>query len=555
MPSTLHAGIEPWSLYLRLKQVFDAPLLELAEAAHREDEKLSSFLAATDPAQCERAAASAFRAAVAALQSDPCIQRHPALQDAAARLNCEQAALLGQLGPALSGLQSRLEEVRKLGVTDSDVTTFLEAFGEASSPDSKAGLAAAAGGIIGNFLFPGIGGYVGAGLGGLLVGSQADKQRQAIWAKYVEAASHTIDSAAGLFVVLWDHCLAGLPIAPDQKTLPPCSHFLQASENWTELVAKLTDVGSCRETQAGLRQIEAFMSQWGVHPDALHYMVRLSLPPRTADTSVASRHAELLYALFPWLPAAYEDSADVALEKRDFAEACRLCQDGRAKFSSAPGLWLSQIESLAAIGEVSAAFAEEALARKTDLGRQATFHCIRGLIRGGRSIEAAVMIGRWMGEDGRPAAVTRSLRGDVTTNRLIVEHQLVVPGGIDGELAGIIEARLKVDQSRTFGEPSGEIMQNATKEFLQLRVGEQVLYFRDWSVWKNGKTGFSITNQRILWKCLWEPSVSIEFREIQTLRHSDNYLIVNSSRVDIEDKEEAATMVETLKELRELICS
>ncbi len=555
MPSSDYPEIEPWSLYLRLKHEYEAPLVEFGETARRQEEKITSFLAATDPVQCERAATAAFRAVVSALQSDPYLTRHPALNDAASRLNCEQGQLLGQLGSALSGLQSRLEEVRKLGVTDSDVTSFLKAFGEAASADSKTGMAATAGGIIGNFLLPGVGAVVGGSVGAYLVGSQTDKQQQTALANYVEAASHVIDCASRLFAVVWDHCLAGLPVAPGNKPLPPCAHFVRATEQWASLAAQLTDVGSCREIQSGLGKIEVFLNQWGHSPDALHYMIRLSLPPRTSDTSIASHHADLLFNLFRWLPVAYEDTADVALENRDFAGACRRCEDGRAKFPNEPGLWLSQIEALAASGEVSASYASEMLARKTEVGRQATFHCIRGLIRGDRNIEAAVLMGRWIGEDGRPAAVARRIRSDATTNRLIAEHQLVVPGGIDGELAGIIEARLKFDQTRVFGEPAADILRNATKEYLPLREGEQILYFRDWSVWKNGKTGFAITSQRVLWKCLWEAAVSIELREIQTLLNTDNYLTVNGNRVDVEDKEEAASLVETLRELNELLCA
>jgi len=244
-----------------------------------------------------------------------------------------------------------------------------------------------------------------------------------------------------------------------------------------------------------------------------------------------------------------------ALEKRDFAEACQFCKKGRATFPNEPGLWLSQIEALAASGNLSAAYAEERAARSTEIGRQATFHFIRGLIRGDRNIEAAVMLGRWMGEEGKPAAVTRSLRQDVITNCLIADHQLVLPSGVHGELAGIIQAKLKADQTRFFGEPPPQILQNARAEFMSLRVGEEVLYFRDWSVWKNGKTGLVITNQRVLWKCLWEAPVSVELRELDLRKVSstDNYLVINGNRVDIEAKDEAAALAETIKELHEVL--
>lgn len=547
--------VEPWSLYLRLKHVFEEPLMALVAAGQKEGQKLNSLLAATDDTQCERAAAAAIRAVVTALQSDPYLPRHPVLQDVSGRITQAQTALLSLLSPALSGQRSRLEEVRKLGVTDNDAVKLLKAVGEAVSTESGTGLAVAAGSFIGHAIFPGIGGIVGGGLGGYLAGSQTDKQRQEALAKYAEASSHAVDTAAGIFTSLWDQLLAGLNIGPGGRALPINSHFRQAAEQWERLAPTITNASSTRETQEGIRQILAFIEQWGPSPDALHYIVRLSLPPRTSDITIAATHAEQQQRLYPWIAVSSEDSADVAIERREFAAACACAQTGRAHFPQSPGLWVSHIEALAAMGSMGAAYAEEAAARKTEIGRSATFHCVRGLIRGGRDIEAAVMIGRWMGEDGRPAAIAKHLRDDVVTNRLIAEHQLVVPAGVDGELAAIIEAKLKADASRFFGEPPTEILQNAIKEYLALRSGERILYFRDWSVWKNGKTGFVITNQRILWKCMWEATVAIELHEVDTksLSHADNYLLANGLRVDIEDKEEAAILVETLRELRSAV--
>lgn len=70
-------------------------------------------------------------------------------------------------------------------------------------------------------------------------------------------------------------------------------------------------------------------------------------------------------------------------------------------------------------------------------------------------------------------------------------------------------------ENHFLGPPDRERFANAKKTFLRLRDGEKVLYFFDWSVWGNGKTGFAITSKRVQWKCLWEDPVRFRLAKLR----------------------------------------
>ena len=94
-------------------------------------------------------------------------------------------------------------------------------------------------------------------------------------------------------------------------------------------------------------------------------------------------------------------------------------------------------------------------------------------------------------------------------------------------------------------------------EFLNLNRSEELLYFRDWSVWGNGKTGFVLTTESVQWKCMWEAPVRIELRSLDpasVVAEGQNLHVAGQS-VDAENTELAQStaqlIIEVINTLRE----
>src|SRR5262249_42199358 len=146
---------------------------------------------------------------------------------------------------------------------------------------------------------------------------------------------------------------------------------------------------------------------------------------------------------------------------------------------------------------------------------------IRGLMRAGRQTDAAAYVRQLVQQVGKPAAVARALTAMPSTAPLVTDRKLCIPefervrSGIEGELQGVVEHFLNADEVKCFlGEMPLEKQLNAREAFLRIQFGEFLLFFYDWGFWQNAKTGFAITTQRVLWKCMWEAPVVIPLRQI-----------------------------------------
>jgi hypothetical protein len=56
--------------------------------------------------------------------------------------------------------------------------------------------------------------------------------------------------------------------------------------------------------------------------------------------------------------------------------------------------------------------------------------------------------------------------------------------------------------------------ENATQAFVRLKDGEQLVCYRDTTVFGGGKEGYALTDQRILWHDLWEAPNALSYRDI-----------------------------------------
>ncbi len=161
------------------------------------------------------------------------------------------------------------------------------------------------------------------------------------------------------------------------------------------------------------------------------------------------------------------------------------------------------------------------------------------------------MIEAWKAEDGRRFAITRQVRSDALLERLLLMGIIPTMTPLE-EMHGIVEAHLTSDgEKRFFGLPPRPRRKNARTEFLDLTGSETTLFFFDWSMWGNAKTGFALTTDRVVWKCIWEEPVRIPLSEI---RHCDvscegSDLTIGTHTVDMDDEDLASAVKMAIDEL------
>ena len=335
------------------------------------------------------------------------------------------------------------------------------------------------------------------------------------------------------------------------------AHFETATNRWEEVKNRLfhdVRIENAIRIRHGVRE---FVKHWGPHPEALYFGSRLCLSPYPDDPVFSTDWVALHLRLFPQHPGAYENAADFALERGDCLQALAIAERGLRVDPAYQGLVNTRLEVLASLGRYDEA--ESAMLAAIEVNPMTPrFFLIRGLMRAGRRKDAMAQVRQWVQLDGRPAAVARNIAALPLTAPLINDADLRVPEfarvplGIDGELQGIVEEYLHADGVKFFlGELPPEKQQNTREGFLQLQPGELMLFYYDWSFWQNAKTGFVITNQRVLWKCLWADPVVIALTRtpFQNVAVNKSVLQVGDRSVDIEDEDLATTFAYVLREI------
>jgi hypothetical protein len=182
---------------------------------------------------------------------------------------------------------------------------------------------------------------------------------------------------------------------------------------------------------------------------------------------------------------------------------------------------------------------------------------IRGLMRGGQRAAAIDRVRAWVRRDAKPAWIVQQLNASPITAALLTDAAALslelsgVSSGKAGQLQAIVEYHLKADGTTSFfGEPPAEKGRNAREAFLTLRAGEKVLFFNDWSLWHNAKTGLALTTQRLLWKCGWQDTVELELpaQAEALIKAEGSVLHVGARSVDVENEGLAAALARVLRE-------
>jgi hypothetical protein len=415
-------------------------------------------------------------------------------------------------------------------------------------------VAAIGGASLGTLVMPGLGTAIGGAIGVWLGGKQVSKRDRLTLQRFAAATKLMWAAVDDLHHGLWNQLVRSLREL-QSPSLPDAAYFETATARWEAMIMP----------KAGDHdRLEVYLREWGPHPRALASAARLCLPPYPVDLAGLEKWTTLHQRLYPTDADAHESGARLALERQDFAAALPLAQQGLEIAPAHAGLREARLEALAALGRIGEAEEAARLIRQARPAVAPELALIRGLMRGGRRAEATERVRSWVRRDGKPAAIARQLRTFAATALLLAEGAAPIPElagllpGLDGRLQAAVEEHLHADGTTSFlGPPPQEKERHARAAWLHLEPDERLLYFYDWSLWHNAKTGLAITNRRLLWKCAWQDTIAVDLRAALGSRIAANktVLTIGAQQVDIEDEALAAALAATLIEMLKALAS
>jgi hypothetical protein len=419
-------------------------------------------------------------------------------------------------------------------------------------------VAAIGGASLGTLVMPGLGTAIGGAIGVWLGGKQVNKRDRLTLQRFAAATKMMWAAVDDLHHGLWNQLVRSLRELQG-PSLPDAAYFDTATARWEAMVMPKVD-----ELAAFHDRLDVYLREWGPQPRALASAARLCLPPYPVDLAGLEKWTTLHQRLYPTDPDAHESRARLALERADFAAAQQWAQQGLEIAPAHPGLREARLEALAALGRIAEAEEAARLIRQARPAVAPELALIRGLMRGGRRVEAIERVRSWVRRDGKPAAIARQLRTFAPTTLLLAEGTALIPElagllpGLNGRLQAAVEEHLHADGAKSFlGPPPQEKERHAREAWLHLEPHERLLYFYDWSLWHNARTGLAITNRRLLWKCAWQDAVAVDLHAAHGSRITANkaVLTIGAQQVDMEDEALAAALAATLTEMLEVFAS
>jgi len=544
-----------WSLRERVATVFSNPLHDL-EANIRNAGDGPAVVDANDPARFQRACMLGM-ARVTDLSLDDALP--DAVRAALRGLPTHYQELLNTLLPAAQAISAAGPDLRLIQNFEG-MTGLLHGAAQAANPSTPIGVAAIGGATIGTLVMPGIGTAIGGAIGVWLGGRQVSKRDRLALQRFAAALKLMWSAVEDLHRSLWNQLVRSLR-EMDGPTLPDAAYFETAAVRWQSLRDSL---GKPSDLAADRQRLEAYFQEWGPHPEALHVAARLCLPPYPLDLAGLAHWVNRHRTLYPTDPGGHDSAGRLSLEQGDFAAALRSAGSGLENQPGHPGLVEVRLEALAALGRVNEAEEAVRLARQGRVLAAPELALIRGLMRGSRRAEAVERVRAWVQRDRKPAAIVRQLQADARTSLLLAEGAVPipelagVPAGIDGRLQAAVEEHLHADGTKSFlGAPPEDKWRNAREAWLHLDADERLLFFHDWSLWHNAKTGLAITNRRLLWKYTWEDTAAVELRGALGNRISGDKgeLRVGDKTVDVQDNALAASLALALSGMLEVLGS
>lgn len=534
-----------WALRSRVDAAASPPL-EAVFGAIQAADTLHGIIAARG-ADALRVACSLALDAVAALEAESDLPA--AFRSAARDSRSERQSLLQRLDEPGRALDAAGTKVLELKLPESTAASFIDGAARVYNPTTSAGIGAASGAALGSMILPGIGTAIGGALGAMVGASQMDKRNEKVLEAFDAAASRMDQAVRGLVAAAWDELVRCAHQGGLQ--LQPSSFFAKAQQEWARLSeTKLSDVVAGRTTEAE-DAVRGFLAKWGPDQTALNTLLRLQLPPYGRPTQETPEIAQKQLQLYPMDPRSFEAAADLGLEMNEPERALALAEQGTLIAPTHWGLALTRIEALAASGQADEAHKAAAAAVSAGAGYEPFYHLARGLTRAGEYQAAADVAAQWQAAAATSAAVRVRLSADPIL-AVLFQNGLLHPPTETEHPRAVAETYLSADGVKShFGIPPGDQGKNAQAEFLKLKPHEKVVFFYDWSVWGNGKTGFAITTRRVLWKCLWENPVQIDLSKVssESIRREGSVLRVAHKDVDMDDEDLADGVVSTLSRM------
>jgi hypothetical protein len=535
-----------WSLRERVSSVFSKPLHDL-DVDIRNVGDGPRVVDANDPGRFQRACMMGM-AAVTDLSLDDSLPEK--VRAALHSLPTHYQVLLNTLMPAGQAIAAAGPDVRNIQNLEG-LTGLLQGAAQAANPATPVGVATIGGATIGTLLMPGIGTAIGGAIGVWLGGRQVSKRDRLAVQRFAAAIKLMWAAVEDLQHNLWNQLVRSVR-EQQGPSLPDAAYFDTAA---TRLESPLPRPG---EMAAFRDHLEVYVREWGPHPRALAIAARLCLPPYPLDLTGLEKWTAKYQQLYPADPDGYENRARLAIEKADVASALQCAEQGLRLASTHAGLREIRLEALAALGRIAEAEEAARLIRQSRPPVGPELALIRGLMRGGRRDEAVERVRAWVRRDGKPAAIARQLQVFAPTARLFAEGAAPIPEfanlqpGLDSGLQAAVEEHLQGDGTRSFlGAPPEEKLRQAGESWLHLEPDERLLFFHDWSLWHNAKTGLAITNRRLLWKYAWEDPVSVDLRAAPRSQVCANkgVLTIANQRVDLQDEALAASLAGGLTEM------
>jgi hypothetical protein len=411
-------------------------------------------------------------------------------------------------------------------------------------------VAAIGGATIGTLFMPGIGTAIGGALGVLLGGTQASQRDRRALERYVQAVKLVWVATEDLQRSVWNHLVHSIS-DPDAK-LPDAAFFETADVRWSHVATT---------GQSDAVAIETYLRDWGPHPDALHAFAESCLPPFALDLPRLTETVRRQESLYPADVRTHESRARLALELGEYSQSLEAGERGRLVAPQRDVLRHTRVEALAALGRVGEAEAElRALRAAAAAPRspEGELSLIRGLLRGDRKAEAVERIRAWVARDDKPAWIAHQLGSTPLTKSLLesIPELAAIAASPTAALQAVVQRHLHADHRTTFfGEAPNDKGRNARESFLQLANDEAVLFFFDWSLWHNAKTGLTITTRRLLWKSGWETPTAIDLSALkpEQIRADRSTLHVAGKSADVDTDVMAAALAAALREIVEVM--
>ena len=492
------------------------------------DAGVEDWLRRTAPERFEQAAMDGLAALQRAIATgDP---RLP-FRGSADRLRGATRDLIARMRPSADGLRRAGAEVRELDLADDGVAAFFQGAGQAANPFTAAGMGAYGGAALGTFLLPGVGTAIGGALGAWIGGLQTEKKATQILERYDDAYRALLMGVDGVQHAAWDL------VAPSTG-LPGSDRFTRAELAWDRLL---------EEGDLSVERVRAFVDEHGPEGRALTGLGNLLLGPPDPDPAAADEVARRARTLHGWPPMIAELTADVALAQGRFDDARHAVRKGLDVAPANTGLLLSEIAAEAAAGSVHEARAKAAaLQSEYPDSDVPVLFVARGQHQSGDEEGALRTLRDALKRSDRRGAFLAALANDPVLGPSPLNAQL--QSGLDPRA---IAVRLPTDSGQARGFPTGESYLNAVTWFGRPARGESPLWFFDWSMWGNAKTGFALTDRRVGWKCMWEDPVVFELAElpVEAISGVDKALMIGERSVDMERDGLGALMADVLREM------